>query len=215
MYSCVWGHNMITNRGQTLHLHSKCRKEYAFVVHVKTSLRFLRSSRYRWRTLTAASDSFCWLNKTNLITPQSSENHLSRAEANCQSRDQIWEGKKQREEGRRRAEVWAAVYREVWTCQRKPACYRFKSPFYLPTGSHCCSGLFLFFPSTIDSKSTRVLVHFTNHYHFLTIPLPPVLDGLLTYWSHCSIDICIAHTQTEYVLCFDFLFFFYSGSNRK
>lgn len=93
MYSCVWGQNVVTNRGQMFHLHSKCGKKrirlhdefssslpqiFSFTAEGLYDARISRRPRLHAR--------FCWLNKTNLITPQSFGNHLSRAGANCQ----IW-----------------------------------------------------------------------------------------------------------------------------
>lgn len=81
-------------------------------------------------------------------------------------------------------------------CQRKPACYRLNSPFYLRIRYRLALLRWTFlFPQL-------VLVHFTNHYHFFRHPPPPwILDGLLTYWSHWRVDICIAHTQNGSTCC--------------
>lgn len=81
-------------------------------------------------------------------------------------------------------------------CQRKPACYRLNSPFYLRIRYRLAllQSTFLF--------AQLVLVHFTNHYHFFRHPPPPwILDGLLTYWSYWRVDICIAHTQNRSTCC--------------
>lgn len=97
MYSCVWGQNVVTNRGQMFHyIPSVGKKEYVFMMHVKFSSSLPQIFSFTAEGLYDARISrrprlhalFCWLNKTNLITPQSFGNHLSRAGANCQ----IWGG---------------------------------------------------------------------------------------------------------------------------
>lgn len=73
---------------------------------------------------------------------------------------------------------------------------QFKFAFLPPYTVSACTAAVDFFVSPVSFGPLHKSLSLFRH------PPPPwILDGLLTYWSHWRVDICIAHTQNGSTCC--------------